>query len=285
MISVIIASVNPVHLEHLRRNIGETIGVPFEIIAFENGNAARGICEIYNSGARQARYDVLCFMHEDVLMKTPDWGRVIAKLFSNNDVGAVGVAGCSYKSLAPSGWVAYGLPQILHYHVEQSYKFMDKPTELLLSNPNGVKSQEVAVIDGVWMCTKKDIVLQHPFDEDLLRGFHGYDVDFSITVAQRYKVLVTYEVLLNHFSEGNFGADWLAAILKVAEKWRPLLPLNKAALTRRQAEMVEVRTCKNLIGLMKRFKYSVSQKLSVVWSLKNAISLPSLIKLTFYALK
>ncbi|WP_292973905.1 hypothetical protein, partial [Mucilaginibacter sp.] len=64
-----------------------------------------------------------------------------------------------------------------------------------------------------------------------------------------------------------------------------LLPLNKAALTRRQAEMVEVRTCKNLIGLMKRFKYSVSQKLSVVWSLKNAISLPSLIKLTFYALK
>src|ERR1700749_695104 len=105
MISVIISSVSPAYLEQVIKNVEDTIGVDHEIIAFDNRDGKKGICEIYNQGIGKARYDILCFMHEDIRILTANWGQAIQKTFNQNpDFGLLGIAGSDYKSLAPSGW-------------------------------------------------------------------------------------------------------------------------------------------------------------------------------------
>ncbi|SEM69296.1 hypothetical protein SAMN05216436_106223 [bacterium A37T11] len=58
----------------------------------------------------------------------------------------------------------------------------------------------VAVLDGVWLCTRKNIALKFPFDERSLKGFHCYDLDFSLNVGLNHDFIITYNVLLERFS-------------------------------------------------------------------------------------
>jgi hypothetical protein len=82
------------------------------------------------------------------------------------------------------------------------------------------------VIDGVLMTTRKNIWNQCRFDEDLLKGFHGYDLDFSFSARKFGKVVVTQELLLEHFSLGSFSMDWLNDSLLLNEKWLSILPIH-----------------------------------------------------------
>lgn len=229
MISIIICSANSEELAQVSENIRNTVGVVHEIIAIDNHTGSRGICEVYNEGAKRARFDVLCFMHEDIELRTAGWGIKVLEIFNQNpQLGLLGIAGGGYKSLAPSSWYNYHLQENggFYANLVQGYRHTGRKETVEYRNPRNQVLSQVACIDGCWMCTRKEAVQQFPFDENLLKGFHGYDLDFSIAVNQRYQVAVTFEVLLKHFSEGNFNQTWRAQILKVHKKWPHLLPLN-----------------------------------------------------------
>ena len=99
MISIIISSVNKNQLRLVAENIRKTIGVPFELLSFDNHEGKYGICEIYNKGIAKAKYDILCFMHEDIEIHTDKWGNIVSAYFENNkELGLVGVAGSDNKS-------------------------------------------------------------------------------------------------------------------------------------------------------------------------------------------
>jgi glycosyltransferase involved in cell wall biosynthesis len=74
MISLIICSRTPALSQKLANNIAETIGVPYEIVLLDNSANTYGICQAYNIGVQQSKYDVLCFMHDDIftIAKTGD---------------------------------------------------------------------------------------------------------------------------------------------------------------------------------------------------------------------
>lgn len=229
MISIVICSANEEELAQVSENIGNTVGVAYEIIAIDNRTAGRGICEVYNEGARRARFDILCFMHEDIELRTAGWGAKVLDIFKQNPrLGLLGIAGGGYKSLAPSSWYNYFLQENggFYANLVQGYRHTGREETVEYKNPRNEPLSRVACIDGCWMCTRREVVRQFPFDEQLLKGFHGYDLDFSIAVNQRYQVAVTFEVLLKHFSEGNFNQTWRAQILKVHKKWPHVLPLN-----------------------------------------------------------
>ncbi|WP_342085703.1 glycosyltransferase [Dyadobacter sp. OTU695] len=229
MISIIICSVSRNELLTVSENIRKTIGVPHEIIAFDNNQLQKGICEIYNMGARQAKYDVLCFMHEDIEMQTVGWGEKLVELFKNNPAFALlGIAGGGYKSLAPSSWYNYHLQENggFYCNLIQGYKHTGRNDSLDYQNPRNELLSRVACVDGCWFSVRKSAALKYPFDEKLLKGFHGYDIDFSIAINQEFQVAVTFEILLRHFSEGNFNRKWMDEICKVHKKWGAVLPLN-----------------------------------------------------------
>ncbi|MCE7038816.1 glycosyltransferase [Dyadobacter sp. CY312] len=229
MISIIICSANEQDLKAVSQNISETIGVVHEIIAIDNSDGKKGICEIYNIGARKAQYDVMCFMHEDIEMVSQDWGRKLIEIFEMNPkIGLVGVAGGGYKSVVPSSWYNADLESngAFYCNLIQGFKYSRKPEFHDYRNPRNQQLSLVACIDGCWMCTRKSISEKYPFDSDLLQSFHGYDLDFSLAVSQEYNVAVTYEILLRHFSEGKFDDGWEEDTLKVHKKWSRILPVN-----------------------------------------------------------
>jgi len=273
MISIIISSVDQMALARVKANIDQTIGVAYEIIAIENAKGERGICEVYNLGMKQSKYDLVCFMHEDVEIHTLKWGEIVGAIFAANPrLGLIGVAGSQYKSLTPSGWHCYGIdaPQIQYYHIIQQYKFSAKEEDLAYSNPENVNLAKVVCIDGVWFCMSREAALFYPFDEQLLKGFHGYDLDLALGINQRYDVAVTFEVLLTHFSEGNFNAKWLREILKVHAKWSKYLPINLARLPHNKIFNEEKRAFRNIIERMWVEQFELREMFNIVWDSRKS---------------
>ncbi|WP_345950261.1 glycosyltransferase [Mucilaginibacter sp. PAMB04274] len=259
MISVIISSANQKLLADVRVNIAETVGVPFEILAFDNSTGAKGMCQIYNEGVAQAKYDILCFMHEDVSIKTARWGEVVNRLFQENPaVGLIGVAGSSYKPLSPSGWQGVGGDRTDYLNVLQSYKYNKLAAEHTYRNPRNEKLTEVVSVDGVWFCTTRTVLAKARFDEDTFTGFHKYDLDFSMQVRQHYQVVVTYDVLMEHFSEGSLSKEWVFETAKFNAKWINQLPAYTEELTAKQKFVIEKQTFRAYIAYLIKYKLPAS---------------------------
>ncbi|KQB99322.1 glycosyltransferase [Pedobacter sp. Hv1] len=262
MISIIIASVDPNFLVNVTANITQTIGVEFEVIGIANGDGKMGICEVYNKGFAQAKYDILCFMHEDLLMKSENWGEIVIDIFKTNPAfGLIGIAGGQYKSVAPSSWYCYEneAPELLNYNLVQRYKYTNKATNRIYANPTESKLIEVASIDGVWFCCTRAAINSYAFDQELLKGFHGYDLDFSLGLGQKYKVGVTFDILIEHFSEGYTDRNWLSEILKIHAKWNAILPINITNLPKAKAGLLEKRGFRGIIGRMKTEDFTFAE--------------------------
>ncbi len=273
MISVIICSARAKDLGLVSENIENTIGVPYEIIAFDNSFGQKGICEVYNAGVQRAQFDILCFVHEDVKFESVDWGSKVASIFiSNPEVGLIGIAGGGYKSLTPSGWYNYHLQENGGFHANliQGFRNTGGPDEREYRNPENQVLSRVACIDGCWMCTRKSVAKKYPFDEKLLKRFHGYDLDFSLSVNQRFQVVVTYEILLHHFSEGNFAKEWADEVMKVHKKWAKVLPVNIAGLREKELKRIERDAYLGFLQRSLDAGYSYIQLLSLIWTTRKS---------------
>jgi hypothetical protein len=265
MISVIICSANQQMLKDIIKNINETIGVAFEILSFENSKGDYGICELYNRGAQQAKYEVLCYMHEDVAISTKDWGRLVSNILSSDStIGLIGIAGSSYKTISPSGWFSGGSMKANYVNILQKYKFENRTAAINTNNPRSERMSQVAVIDGVWFCTKKSIVAEFPFDEQTFKYFHCYDIDFSLSVIKKYKAVVTYDFLLEHFSEGNYSQQWIEETLLLHKKWQGMLPINLEGFSVKEQIFAEKHTFRFFLAQMKLAGYSKRQMLNTL---------------------
>ena len=225
MISVIICSVNPDMLNKVSANIADTIGVPHEIIPFDNRTAQKGICSVYNLGARAARYDILCFSHEDVQYDTPNWGARLLAHFNDPQVGLIGLAGGGPKPRVPSSWSSH----IRHSEVNYIQHFPKSGRESRLCHGTHDRSDRsplkpVICIDGFWMAARRDLALNKPFDEKHFPGFHGYDMDFSLQVSKTHRVCVAFDIMVHHFSEGSFNRAWMESAEQIVRKWNKDLP-------------------------------------------------------------
>ncbi|MFI5158149.1 MAG: glycosyltransferase [Sphingobacteriales bacterium] len=259
MISVIISSANNTLLKQVTENITATIGVPFEIIAIDNSTGKLGICAVYNQGAQQAQYDILCFMHEDIIIETQGWGTILEDTFTNHpEIGLLGVVGGGYKPFTNSSWSGLGYENVFCNFI-QSYKYEKKETYLDYRNPNNKTSVDfVACVDGLWLATTKKIATEIKFDEDTFKGFHAYDLDFSIAVGQKYKVAVTFEILMNHLSDGSYSRDWVEENFRLHKKWAKQLPINAQNYTFKQRAHMEKVTYKDFVKKLIKLGFPVS---------------------------
>lgn len=227
MLSIIICSVSPERLSAIRNNIGRTVGVEYEIIAVDNRERNMPIARVYNEGAVRAAYPYLFFVHEDVVFHTGGWGAFVEERLSKPDCGVIGFAGSTVKLSAYSGWYQFpdcsrsllfqaGIddsPRLDAWHVH-----LDRPFE------------EVVVVDGLGMFVRKDVWSEYPFDEQMLTGFHCYDLDFSLQIAASGKyrnyVCSSPKVIVEHDSAGSFREDWFNETIRLHRmKWRRFLPV------------------------------------------------------------
>lgn len=236
MISIIICSKSPRLLQKVTASIEQTIGVPYEIIAIENGRGQMGICKAYNKGAAQAKYKYLCFSHEDVVFHTNDWGKNLVAHLSIPEVGAIGICGCTIKPKSPSG-VSLWYGEVNRTCMLQTGSD-GKPFQKYTNPFNEVRS-EVKTLDGVFLCCRKEVWQQHKFDEQNFQNFHGYDIDFSLQVSTQHKNYVVYDVILEHSSEGHNNVAWIESVVRMSKKWDAVLPASTTAMDKKELRTIE----------------------------------------------
>jgi hypothetical protein len=109
MISIIICGRDNDISTALRHNIQETIGVVHEIIVIDNSQNDYSIFSAYNKGVALSNYDTLCFMHDDLVFESSNWGSIVINQLQQNNIGAVGVAGTPYYATLPGAWWSGGI--------------------------------------------------------------------------------------------------------------------------------------------------------------------------------
>lgn len=273
MISLIIATRNAELLNQLTANIEKSIGVEYEVIAISGNNPGKGICHIYNEGATRAKFPFLCFMHEDILFHTDNWGKNLIKHLQHKEIALVGILGCLIKTKSPSG--VYIPVQKLN-RINQLQRTKENSIVHYFHNPYHESHSEVKLLDGLFLATTKQNHIKYNFDEDLLTAFHGYDVDYSLGQSLNGKVVVVYDILIEHFSFGGNTVSWIEAQLKITNKWLQKLPqqvsLNKAEIL--MAEIVNTEIFLNTLynngyNKLVQFKYLLRLLKLRQLSLKN----------------
>lgn len=233
MLSIIICSRYAKIPRDLHDNISQTIGCNYELLIFDNSKNKNSIFHAYNEGIRKSTGDYLCFIHDDILFHTKDWGLVIKELFTTNpEYGLIGIAGSSLKTRTPSGWWdcedKYKSVNIIQHYTDG--KIIKENVGFNKSNLN-----EVVLIDGVFLVLRKEMNI---FFDEKLKGFHHYDLNLAIETRKlRYKIGVTNKVLIEHFSLGNLNNQWINSTINIHNLYKGVLPMSMHANYSIEAEI------------------------------------------------
>lgn len=241
MLSIIICSVSEERLNAVSKNIADTVGVDYELLAFNNALQKWPIAKVYNSQASLARFPFLLFVHEDVLFYTKDWGKIIEDKLQEENCGVIGFAGSRAKLNTYSGWwTGCDVWDCSNYWF---YNQQGERMQALGGFYKAERYKQVVVVDGFAMFVRKQVWKENMFDEKLLTGFHCYDIDFSLAVSRHYDNYVcNSHIELCHMSNGSFGKEWINETIKMhKEKWGRILPVmikdkasSRALLKRRE---------------------------------------------------
>jgi glycosyltransferase involved in cell wall biosynthesis len=236
MLSIVICHRSPELLEQLKTNVQASIGIDYEVIAIDNRLGRFGICEAYNLGAEQARFPYLCFIHEDILFHTQAWGKILLKHFQNPKIGLIGIAGTSFygSKIGNYASVNFGAQHLIQH-------FRNNPPMHVEDYPGATNVLNAVCIDGVLMACPKTVWEQTGFDQTTFTGFHAYDTDFSFSVVQKFDVLVIRDILIEHFSQGNFDQKFLAAHEILINKWKDKLPIFSSDFDKQKIQLAEWR--------------------------------------------
>ncbi len=270
MISIIVCSVNIEYFDRLKENIQSTIGTEYELIRIDNSNNNYSICQAYNIGALKSQYDILCFLHEDITFKTYNWGKILLDHFQDQTMGLIGVAGSQYKTKTISGWWASNT--LAKIKLIQGNK--NNPTFSQEINKDASGYEFCVCIDGVFMCTSRKIWQKIQFDDTTLKKFHCYDLDYSLAVFEKgYKVIVCYDIFLEHFSAGGYDKIWYEETLKLHKKWQSKLPLSTSGISQQDKVNAEWETKKNITRFLVQNKYPLSTILKNIFGKMYSFSL------------
>lgn len=221
MYSIIICSRTQTISSDLFENIKNTVGCEYELVVIDNSENAYSIFEAYNIGIEKSKGAFICFIHDDIFIHTKGWGKSIDRIFNEDaQIGLIGVAGAKSKTKMPSAW--WDCPEDQKViNIIQHFPNQDKE-KWEFGFENGQNTTVVA-IDGVFMAARKDDKIH--FNENLI-GFHNYDLNISFEYLKNgYKILVTNEILVEHFSLGTLNESWYKSTSIFHKLYKNYLPI------------------------------------------------------------
>jgi len=197
-----------------------TVGAGFkpaptsEQITYIRNTENLGVAKALNLGAESAKYDILCFMHNDVFVHKEKWVSEMCNFIVNTPTpGVVGLFGA--KTIREDA--SFRGKSIVYY----------KRTSAAKSKP----FEKVAVVDGLLMAMKKTVFKDvGGFCEDFY--VHYYDKDISLRAFRHglnnYVVDIPFEHICgatrNQISRDDIIRD--EAQRQFVEKWKDYLPVD-----------------------------------------------------------
>lgn len=284
MISIIICSRSRKINKTLDENIKNTIGCNYELIIIDNSNKEYLIFSAYNEGVKRAQFPYLCFMHDDILFRTDNWGEKVIEYFKDPKVGIIGVAGTHYIPRAPGCYWISGIASINVIHTINGNSHLDKS----LYDCKSATSISSVLVDGLWFCIPKALFRLIRFDEGTYDGFHFYDYDICMQIfTLKYTNLIITNILIEHFSSGKRETSWLKNCFSFYYKWKKYLPVSSINLTPSEKAKADYLNAKDIIETIKRNNFGLGYILKV-WFYYIKIFLRSKdkrLKYLFYLLK
>ncbi len=273
MISIIICSRNNSISESLITNINETIGIEYELVIVDNSKNTYSIFSAYNEGVNRARYPFLCFMHDDIIYHTENWGIKVIEHFNEKRIGCIGVVGGHYMPKLPCAWFHSHLCSGGGYisgtgnNQEEQTLFEERYLDYIKEE----NTIEVVVVDGLWFCIPKFLFNMVHFDTELYDGFHCYDLDICLQIRESgYKVLVIKNVLIEHKSGGKIDNQWIINTLTYFSKWEEKLPQTAGIFISRERRELTDLFVKDIFLLLKDKNQTVNYLEKQLFDVRNS---------------
>lgn len=220
MLSIIICSKSSNLNNTLEKNITETIGVKHEIVFIDNSKNNYSIFSAYNKGVSQAKFPYLCFVHEDVLFHTSNWGQKAVNHLKVANTGIIGMAGSQYLFDLPSSW--FKAKPIYRNLIQAGYDDGSSKT-ITFQQPK----IDVVAVDGFCFFMPKEIFSKVSFDSTTFNGFHFYDLDICMQVLEhKFKIYLVNDILAEHSSLGSLNKSWIEHAILFYNKWQHQLPIT-----------------------------------------------------------
>jgi len=200
-VSVVISTrkIDDEYLKHVEKMFSHP---KTEILIYEN-DGVNSLPEIYNIGLNDSKYDIVVFIHDDLILETKNITPKINRLFDKNpDYGIIGIAGTD--NLISGMWwqdrsSMYGIVGHEHEgkrHVNH-YSKGDYSENL----------KQVIVVDGLFIMVHKKRI-KHTFNQQF-EGFHFYDLPICIeNHLDGVKIGVTTKIKVTHKSIGMVNKKW-----------------------------------------------------------------------------
>lgn len=204
---------------------------------FERSPTNQSVLATYNRAWRRATTEFVCLLHNDTEMLEPAWlGRLLAPLAE----GAGGLTGLyGAKRLRRDG--RYVGRTIVH-------SLAEGPT---VRPPR----EEVAVVDGVCLCLRRDLLEAVGGLDEGYGFYHGYDRDLSFAVRETGQRCFVVHAPFHHRGGGTRSRDFDArrdleradldaralALARFAGKYRHRLPSDVRPLRARVRDWLGVR--------------------------------------------
>ena len=201
------------------KHIDSTIGVQHKTICYPNFNQF-SLAHIYNDAIKNhsEKNCIFVMCHNDIIIKTKTWGKLLLNKFNNSNFDIIGIAGSTYLPESGMWWEdrtkMFGI-------VEHTNGISTWVSEFSKPIP-GIK--EVVLIDGLFMAFNPDTII-HKFDEEFI-GFHFYDLSFCTpNYLDGCNIGVTTVIRVLHKSVGQTNPQWENNRLQFADRYRDELPI------------------------------------------------------------
>lgn len=173
-----------------------------------------GLSSIYNAAIEEARADpaILVFIHDDVYLSDYYWAEHLLDGLRTFDI--VGLAGNRRRAPRQASWM---------YLDDAFRRDRDENLSGVLGHgegfPNlkelsvyGAPGQSVAMLDGVLLAVRSELLIGTGLRFDERFKFHFYDLDFCRQAENRGLRMGTWAISVIHASPGRLGGEkWRAA--------------------------------------------------------------------------
>lgn len=177
-----------------------------ELIAIDNrGNPFTTAGAALNHGARQARNEVVVFVHQDVVLHSlPALERAAALLMDDHGIGMIGAVGIDHRRTIVG-------------------RMRDRVVQIGEPAPT---PRDVDSLDEVLIMMRRDQVLDQPLSEDPLLAWHAYGVEYACRVRRAGMRATALDLAITHNSL-TINLDRLdVAHRKVGDDYPELLPIR-----------------------------------------------------------
>lgn len=204
--------IDPGFIEHIRGTVGVKGA---EIIPYLN-KGEFSLAELYNQGLEKAKYDIVVFMHDDIIFNNHNWGRMLLRQFENTEYGILGIAGSTDLFMDDNEAVHQWTVGRLRHQINGTL------IDTFLSNRYEYPIQ-VVHLDGVFLSIHRNRIRQK-FDIRF-NGFHYYDISFTFSNhLSGVKIGVIFDVDLTHKSGGSYNQEWRQNRLLFSKIYKAYLP-------------------------------------------------------------